>query len=719
MTGEAGADGAVRQALATEDPLAPRTVVLAQMTLCALGIAQPLLDLLGRNAAFFVAHGATAVDVVLLALSVAVVLPLVGGGLVLATAAVHRPTASALQSLALAGLTAAMVLAAFRASDTLGGVPAAAVLVLAAVAGVGVAVLYWRSAGARMLLRLAAVAAPAALLLFLFFTPANRILAPAQPAQAVTVAADSPPIVMVVFDELPVASLLDAAGEIDATAFPSFARLAEDATFYSNATTVHAQTMEAIPAIASGRRSRADELPTAADHPTSLMGLLGEQYRMHVVEPLTALCPPASCAGTATQASGLRRWRLLLRDLAIVEAHLLVPQDMAGSLPPVDEGWDNFAAAGGDGSQTRGDFLDQEREVRDRWPALFRRFVRGIKAAPEPTLHFLHVGLPHHPWIYLPDGRRYQAAPVAESGLAGIAGIDQRNRWRSRTWPVLQAYQRHLVQVQFVDRLLGEMLDQLQAQKLYERALVVVVADHGVSFRTDAPLRNFKRENIGEVAAVPLMVKLPRQTHGEISTLPAETTDIVPTVLDALEAQGLPEFDGESLHGDAIVNRTRRRITDPGLGTELIVPADHGQVAATVARKYALFGGSDHLDPFALAPPGYSRLLGVPAPSTSPLAEGAGLVLDRAAAFDDVDLDAPTLPALLSGSVTWDTGRPPVLAVAVNGTVVAITQTDPDAPAGDYPFRALLPPDAFREGANQVDVFIVEQDRRLLLVPAY
>ena len=49
-------------------------------------------------------------------------------------------------------------------------------------------------------------------------------------------------------------------------------------------------------------------------------------------------------------------------------------------------------------------------------------------------------------------------------------------------WLIQQKYQRHLLQVEFTDRLLGRALDELHATGLYDRSLIVVTADHGESF---------------------------------------------------------------------------------------------------------------------------------------------------------------------------------------------------------------------------------------------
>ena len=78
------------------------------------------------------------------------------------------------------------------------------------------------------------------LLLFLVVSPVRGLLFPSAAGGAVAGPSRSAvPIVHVVLDELPQATLADADGRIDAELFPNFARLAEESTWYRNATTVN------------------------------------------------------------------------------------------------------------------------------------------------------------------------------------------------------------------------------------------------------------------------------------------------------------------------------------------------------------------------------------------------------------------------------------------------------------------------------------------------
>ena len=71
---------------------------------------------------------------------------------------------------------------------------------------------------------------------------------------------------------------------------------------------------------------------------------------------------------------------------------------------------------------------------------------------------------------------------------------------------------------------------------LFDRALVVVTADHGVSFQAGDSRRNVDASNIGEIAGVPLLIKAPGQRAGVVDSA-ATTEDILPTIGSLLGAR--------------------------------------------------------------------------------------------------------------------------------------------------------------------------------------
>ena len=671
------------------------------MALTTVAVAQPLLDLLGRNAAFLVAHDATRLDVVAVAVGLTIVVPLLIAGVLVLAARLHRGLGTALHRVVIAALVGLLVLVVFRRSSV--GLNGVATMLLAALAGVVGALTYARSAGVRRAVGWAAVAAPVVAVFFLVATPARALVLPGGQTSTAPLGEQRPPVVVVIFDELPVASLLAADRDLDRRNFPAFARLAKDSMFFRNMTTVHQQTSDAIPAALTGRYGKPNDLlPLASDHPDNLIALLADDYDLHVEEPITQLCPPGMCRKATAAPSA--RYRTLLGDLRVVALHAFLPVDLTQGLPPIDQGWTDFRETAAEQGKEKAvaQRFEAVRAVDDQG-ALFDRFVTEIERGDKPALHLIHMMLPHSPWRYLPDGRSYTddgERPGMELG-----------RWLADEWRVAHNYQRHLLQTQMVDRLLGKLLDRLEAQGIYDEAVIVVMGDHGISFTPDTSLRVLAPETFGEIAAVPFFIKLPGQDSGAVSDAPLELVDVLPTILDAM---GAPARDG--LDGRSAFDRGEPRTTKAyhAFNGELTFPAAGDEKWPTVERRSQLFGFDGPFGfPYDMAPEGYHRLLGTTVQSGGVPLPGVTASIDASSRYDDVDLQRDATPLLVRGVVESAGGAVPgVVAVAVNKRIAAVVHVDPD-PVAARGFRALLPPDVVRPGSNQVDVLAVAPDGSL------
>ena len=140
-------------------------------------------------------------------------------------------------------------LIAIQIVKRVGSLPAALDLALALAAGLGLAwVLVVRRA--RLAHTFVTVLSPAPvvfLLLFLLGSGVTQLVLPEDAKVAAPTERRGPPVVMVVFDEFPLTSLLDRDGKIDAVRYPNFATLAGRSTWYSHATTVFDSTTHAVP----------------------------------------------------------------------------------------------------------------------------------------------------------------------------------------------------------------------------------------------------------------------------------------------------------------------------------------------------------------------------------------------------------------------------------------------------------------------------------------
>ncbi|MFF5055909.1 sulfatase-like hydrolase/transferase [Micromonospora sp. NPDC000663] len=650
--------------------------LLEVVALVGLVVTQPLLDVLGRSPDFFLFHRADTGQILLLVALVAVV-PTVPVALLGALSRLAGRTARAVTHTGLVGLLlAALAVQVGRHLTPLRGVPLLVVAVLAGAAG-ALAHRRWR-APARVL-RLAAVGPVAFVALFLFVSPASAVVLPRGDGGAAGTAQGTgvhPPVVMLILDELPLVSLLGADGRIDAARYPNFAELAGASTWYRNATGVSGWTPNALPAMLTGKYPARPVAPHYSQYPDNIFTAFGGLYDIRAEESITRLCPPSRCEQPVAPEQGLgvlvRETGKLLGQVAGPSESAVDPEDSYRERTRAEAGLDAAEPVPAD-PKFRWDSLD------DNQPARFTSFLAGLKPQSRPVLHFLHLLMPHSPWAYLPSGARYDAPEDLPNDGAGWIDL---------------ARQRHLAQLGYTDRLIGETLRTLRASGLYDQALVVVTADHGVSFRPGAQGRGMDaiKAAAGEVAWVPMFVKEPRQQTGRVDDRNWEHVDLLPTVADEAGVQLPWRVDGRSARQAPRTDGTKHFYDRPG-------------------EPVTFPGGVP-------APP--------PLPAPHPLVgtevragatEGNARVADLAA-FRSMDPDTGTLPALVWGDVPDRIPDGTMLAVAVNGRIGAVVPVVPPDPGGRR-FAALLTDDRlFRAGTNQLDVYQVARDgtlRRLAL----
>jgi hypothetical protein len=682
------------------------------LALWSFAIAQPLLHVLARAPDFFVTRQLRPAEILGLLLALVVGPPLLLWASVRCVAFGSPRAAAALHLLWIVVLAALVPLPPLGRLEWL---PPLLALGLALLFGMGFALATLHSAQLRSAVSLLALSPLVFAVVFLTEPRIASLIAPRRGAEAEPgppVESDIP-IVLVVLDELPMDSLLDAEGGIDRVRYPNFARLARDSTWLRGATTVHAMTMEAIPAILTGRYPGLERVPATADaHPRNLFSLLSSHYALNVHETGTSLHPRATRREGALVGAGRSA-----SDLARVALHVLIPERWRAGLIPVNEVWGGFAPVAGDGRN------------RVRWmdhPAFFRNFVRSIDAAPGPVLHFLHSSLPHRPWHYLPSGHAY--FPNLNHG---------RGSWFDTSddeWFRIDEQHRHLLQVAFVDRLMGELLDHLEAIGLYDRALVVVCADHGASFwpGDNARIPSRSRHPF-DILAIPLLIKRPFQRESRIDDSNVETVDILPTIADVLDLDlsgagtGSWPLDGCSVFDPRCPDRSIKRAYVPveeGGPRNRRLDFDPQLVFERrgLQRKLRLFGsGTGELGTLRFGED--AALVGQPA---APLVVEAGrsrgsLTLDRSQRPGRLSPHDVLVPVRVSGVLELDPPRPlesapPRIAVAVHGVIRAVVPAPRDR--GDARVLATLPEAALRgQGDPSLAFYLVEgrPDRARLL----
>jgi len=352
------------------------------------------------------------------------------------------------------------------------------------------------------------------------------------------------PVVVIVFDELPVHALLSADLTVNAERFPAFAELARQSTFFRLASSVSPQTSDSVPALISGVESHPKRAPVSANYPTSILSLFSRSHEVFASEAFTQLCDGENCAGTAEPSDGVA---LLIEDTAVYLADAVLPFYENGA---VLRSWSHFRS----GSRTTGtagenDSLSVD-SVAGGWTAETEAARLRALFATEPTgnrppLYFLHSVLPHQPYVLTTDGTAYSKVDLPGTVGGTVWPDDERIR--------LIGWQRLQMQLVATDKLLGEAVELLSKGSLWDEAIVIVTADHGLTFEP-GPTRQPGSAPL-EVTAVPLFIKTPGGTDVGVSDLPALTIDIAPTLM-ALQG-GQPNafgFDGVDLYGGDIPN---------------------------------------------------------------------------------------------------------------------------------------------------------------------
>jgi hypothetical protein len=655
--------------------------------LVAFAVSQPLLDLIQGSPAFFAAYGAARSVAVLITFLVGLGLPLIVGlieaGLTWGMPKEDRVRFRTPLIGSLAVLTALPPLNRLLPTSVVW--PTIAAITIGAI----VAIVYPRLVIFRELLTASIPAIVIFPACFLFTEPVRSlVLAPPVGPHQETVAPGRPaPVVLIVLDELPVTSIMDENGRIDDVRYPNFAAFASTATWFRNATSVSDETIYAVPAILSGRYPVRPRAPTAASYPNNLFSWLGQRYDLHVFENWTELCPTEICDTREVS------FAPLAEDLVLLYGQIVLPSGLASlTIPPVEQRW--IAIPEEVKAQT---MLEDPQLLRARWVADRRGHANAFRNACHPTrletLCYLHLTFPHVPWQFLPSGRRY--GPLDNSWFP--TGITE-DRWTQDERVIAEGWQRHLLQVGFADALLGNLLAGLRDSAWFDRALVVVTADHGVSFRPGEGLRTRTGTNLPDLAFVPLFVKRPGQVSPETSDVAVQTIDVLPTIADILDMPMPWPVDGHSLYSADVRTRLFH-------STTALEPVDSSFAARTDTqrRQAALFGTRTPWDATYRTGP-YTHLIGQATRSLPRRPTDLSMTLESPGLYSRVDLKSDFLPARIKGTLrSLDGTRGHDLAIAVNGVIA--TTTTAATRTGQYTFSAMIPEGAFVDGLNLIQVF--------------
>lgn len=712
-----------------------------------MAVAQPLLSVFGDNPEFFVFLRADRADTVVYALVVVLVPPLVLGIVVAGARLAGVRAAAIAQVLAVAVLVYAFVV-------QLVTTPSPGLLgVLIGLAAAGLVVWLYRSfGGVRTWTRVLAVVPVVAAVGFVFGSDTSEVFTAAavKPLAAEEVLVDDdaepPPLVMIVFDEFPTRTLLAADGTIDATRFPNFARLADISTWYRSHSTTASRTEGAVPSMVTGLPPR-DVRPLFYDYPDTIFRLLGDTHHITSSEAFTALCPPSQCGQrpippptptsdeadpaapppSTLPAASFDAESLYDRTVDVFLDRILPGRDAEGTttdfaevtvdvdttLAPTSSTGATSTGETGTGATTTSaaeaeadadiaheDFWIRVRTVPDTQLARHGFFLDSLTPTAEPTFWFHHLILPHLPWRFHPDGTEYDQPDDLRFDIA-----------RHDPWFLELNQARHAMQTEYTDALLGQIMARLDEIGILDEAIVVAVGDHGVSFELNTHDRDIEGPGQGDVLYVPLFIKGPGQTVGEVSEVNASLFDILPTIAGHLGVQIPWDVEGVDLNSAAVRDRD---------GTKTAYRFQNEfESSPTAVLQYQ----QEDLDAELLRPglpePGRDddRFLGRLYDTLGPAADlidesfsalarpGAGGVaqLEQRDRLESPGTEDPPV-GLVIGQFTEPVPDTAIVVVAVDDRIVALSPIV-DFAGSDRAFVAQLPPDVLAPGGrHRIDI---------------
>jgi arylsulfatase A-like enzyme len=225
------------------------------------------------------------------------------------------------------------------------------------------------------------------------------------------------------------------------------------------------------------------------------------------------------------------------------------------------------------------------------------RSARDINAAALAWLDRAPAGRPVFLFVNYMEAHQPRLAPTPydrwSRELPDAARLARRNLYYEHAVDRLPEAERRFIEANYdgevaaMDEALGELLAALRARGRYERALIVVTADHGEFLGEHGQMGHIGQMLYEPVLHVPLVVKFPgaERPRGR-NDRPVQLVDVLPTVLGTVGAPVPDAVQGQSLLA----------VTHPSLAEEDIDPFLVARYGTRYDRSVrVLYDGNDKL----------------------------------------------------------------------------------------------------------------------------
>ena len=509
-------------------------------------------------------------------------------------------------------------------------------------------------------------------------------------------------VLQIVLDEFPLYALLGPDGSINAERFPGFAGLAAESTWYRNSVAASNFTHQAVPAILASTRPKSQGGPFLFLYPRNIFTVFGGVTTVAGTEPVTSLCPVSLCdeKGESGFSFDSSRFGSFMKDAGAVYGQRVFPRYLRRYVPDIEGTWGGFGAVADR-------FKEQFSVGALGQPDAVLRAVDALVADPNPRVQVVHALVPHAPWRLTPDSR---VAPLSKE-------ISTQNP--DDADGVRDTYQTFLYQLAQTDATIGAVVQKLKDAGRWDSTMLVLTADHGISFLPGMPQRHTDFSDMGQaddVFRIPTFIKYPGQGAGTVSDCAVTNLDLLPTIIDVTKTTTSWTFDGQSVAGGCPVEtRTVHSVTG-----ETATFSDGFERARLRAEHYADIVSNVGPITRVAAVGASAPLVGAPIGDAPLDNRSVRWTVTQKRLFNKVSTERGALvPSLITGSVTASQPFAPGTEgiVVVDGVAAGVLGEIGVAP-GSFPIRytAILDYSLFTAGAHDVELYLRAPDGLLTKV---
>jgi hypothetical protein len=381
---------------------------------------------------------------------------------------------------------------------------------------------------------------PIILLHFIFVSPASTLFKQSTGFKSfIPSTINDTPVFLIIFDEFCGLTIQNTKGELDVLRYPGFAELASSADYFPNALTSHYDTTFSVPSIVSGNLRTGDEKGLAPG------ANLIEVFKAFGPVNAYSAALPADLIDTQTSNS-----LVVISDLLTLYLHIILHQDwIEGKIGAIPQTWKGFGIFYSDKK------TEQKLPVRNQEVGHFFDWLGRINTSSGTTqFNLLHTKFPHLPYDTTSLGRLHS------NGFEIFKRLMKKGEIFDADQSAINAtYHNYMQQASYTDRLLQIFVQDLKQKGLYDRSMIVVTSDHGVSYNKIGSSRRIpiNGDSWKNIVSVPLFVKYPHQLKGSVNHSFVTTLDISSTILDAVGVESPWESAGENLKAMGSKNHSR------------------------------------------------------------------------------------------------------------------------------------------------------------------